>query len=436
MSVILDYLQIRPEELTQVKDGVKTWIFPKTLDSADKDFLQNKITDVQQLIFLYSSARSSLIKLLKNTSIDNIPEYAGEIEKMLAFAIILEKLEKSYLNAKGLLQRLKKDQKNFRMLLIYLGFRFEDAYAEELITTKQVEAKVRHWTLTLNWPRFFFIRGRRFLLSLDAFLNYVPEFHKILQKVEYITLPLNNYISWLFFAPRLMVNLFNLAKHTTAGWWMPESEKQLGFKKQFTTQFSMRWFEIFTDAVWFTGGLLGCFVFTQLLAPMAIYLMLSLQIYDMLLASYRLFHEIQRLDSLHNLFENCPDEEEYIKKDLEESISIEKDRALMLLMQNISLFIAVGLMLPVFVNPAFALAGGIILLVTTVVSLGMNLHLDAKKANIENEQLDAQNFKEVSRLGLFGDRGKGQEDPPANTTNTNVDDFETDLTCNYQNLAH
>lgn len=408
MSVILDYLQIKDDGVTNTQDGVKTWIFPQTLEQLGINFLKEKVVESSLLIFLYSSERYALCKRLKHISAHNSAVICEEVETLLAFAIILEKLNRLYLNSPDFLLKIRQDQKNYRLLLRAFGYKFSDVFTEEIISASAVEQNIRNWTIYLNWPRYFVFRSRRFLLAMDALLANDNTFREILHTIEQFTAPASRYVAWLFYIPRLFINIVNLSKHTFSGFWMSQEEKNLGIRQRFLTQMTSRWFEIANDMVWFIGGILTCFVFVGALSPVGIYFALILQIYDVLLPSSRLFVENQRFGKLQRLFIGCRDEDKYIQEILNKRIQINQERMILNLIQNISLLVAVIMLLPLFLNPVVALAGSSLLLLTTFTTFIVDLCLDVKNIEIEEEKLDLRNIKGISKFGLFRSTGTRQ----------------------------
>ena len=70
--------------------------------------------------------------------------------------------------------------------------------------------------------------------------------------------PITGYMSWVLYYARLGLNLGLLLKHTIAGPWMSEKERELPAWERFKTQWAFRKFSLLNDSIWATANM-ACF---------------------------------------------------------------------------------------------------------------------------------------------------------------------------------
>ena len=71
--------------------------------------------------------------------------------------------------------------------------------------------------------------------------------------------PVTGYMSWILYYTRFGINLSLLMKHTIAGPWMSEKEREIPAWDRFKTQWDQRKFSLLNDSIWATANM-ACFL--------------------------------------------------------------------------------------------------------------------------------------------------------------------------------
>ncbi len=187
--------------------------------------------------------------------------------------------------------------------------------------------------IEVNWWRLFLIRIRRVGDAFALIANTPmgdPEINKAL-----------SYLGWVFYVPRVAVNLFWFFQH----WLLPlsDEERKIPSWLRLQTQFKRRWAELSNDVVWMVVGLVNCFYLTGL---SAMGLTTALYFFDVLVAGIRYYVERERhrkIEEAIRLIKSMPgvDLEEVAR--LEQLLSIvhgqliEKRRMLMMSLATASI---------------------------------------------------------------------------------------------------
>ncbi len=172
------------------------------------------------------------------------------------------------------------------------------SWESEPTLPKQGTQTVREdFHLRWNLFRLFWVRSRRFI-SLLA-LYWQGDFLQGFRATELGgTLFLFSYLAWLFFLPRLLVNLGLIYKHVFDDAAMTEVEKRLGWKVRLRAQLVRRWQELANDFAWFSSGITTCFFLANQIPAVGLYLAVAMQSYDLLVTSNRFVIEYRRLRKL------------------------------------------------------------------------------------------------------------------------------------------
>jgi hypothetical protein len=238
---------------------------------------------------------------------------------------------------------------------------------------------IRSYTGMLNFPRLMVVRIRRILMTLLPILKNIENYAKFINLIDPFFGPVLNYLSWIFYFPRLIVNLFLLFKHLIPGSWLSEEEKQLGWFIRLQTQLQRRWFELFNDSAWFIGGLLGCFFLVGGLSPVGMYLTISLFLYDVVLAGIRAYIELSRLNTLRTEYTELAltslnEDPTFLEgiasyqKHLEQSYSYEQKRMGLSIASTIALFLGMLFAIPAISNPIVPLVGACLIVMITLLT--------------------------------------------------------------------
>lgn len=295
-----------------------------------------------------------------------------EVEFALEVMRRKEKESPNYLEVERDQKTLAAEKDIYRSILI------ENHVKDDEETTDSVTKTIREMTATLNNPRLFGLRLRRFLLMINILAQKLGHTVGGLEKLDRATTPIIPFIGWIFFIPRLVTNLFLMGKHVVPNSrWMDKEEQSLDWRIRLWAQLQRRWFELANDLVWFVGGLVICFALIGKLAPAGVFLGLALQAYDLVLAVVRAHVEFTKFKKLKEDYrallqtktagtEEYRQIETYIVQ-LQAQIASDKKRIYLSLVNNMVMMIAVILMLPVLLaNPWIAVAGGLLAVTNSI----------------------------------------------------------------------
>ncbi|WP_019215377.1 hypothetical protein [Legionella tunisiensis] len=219
-------------------------------------------------------------------------------------------------------------------------------------------------------------RTRRLLTTLIPLLKDFEFYGRYVATIDPYIAPILSHASWLFFAPRLTVNSIFLLKHVVPHWWMNAKEESLGARLRFQAQLQRRWSELGNDSLWMTSGLLNCFVLTGPLAPIGMYLTLSIFLFDVLWARLRVHIEHKRLSGLQTIYDDMARQmgegtDEFLelksyRKHLDQRIDFEERRLFVTLVNTHMLMFGMCFAFPALaVNPLVPFVGALIVLMTT-----------------------------------------------------------------------
>jgi hypothetical protein len=217
-----------------------------------------------------------------------------------AVSELLELVYEEHLNHPGEVARIKKEQALYEDFLVALRYEShkKDKTAEEQQQLFYIEQTIQNNTASLNWVRTFSFRIRRLLLVLGPLTAERGLYRYWIFLADQCTYPAFAYIAWLFFIPRLVINISMLLKHTIPGEWLSESDRKLSWKTRCLAELDKRWFDLGNDLVWCTSALLNCFILIGQLAPFALHTSLILQGFDLLWISIKAYTELTRFKAL------------------------------------------------------------------------------------------------------------------------------------------
>ncbi len=265
---------------------------PEQLRGYDIGFFRYLTTKHLLIHLEYTVACAALIHRLPFMTSDEINE---EVVELLMLSEVLDFLYQYYLYIPKEVASFRKDKKLFRDYLIRQGYQFK-ANFEEKNPDGLMSKKVREKTFIYNFIRLISVRTRRFLILLTP-ITHSLIFKNFVDSMVWFTAKVVTHAGWIFFAPRLFVNLFHLFRHILpSNWWMSKEEKSLGFRVRLIAQLNRRWFELQNDFVWFNGGIILAVVLVGSFLPIALYFSAALQLYDVILAGFRAILEIHRLN--------------------------------------------------------------------------------------------------------------------------------------------
>ncbi len=291
-----------------------------------------------------------------------------EIEKALRMTVLLKKIY-LHLDEPDDVMRAEIDIAILESIL----HRIKSQEAQHILNVPAcnlgISNRLRAIHIGANLSRLTAIRIRRFILAsvaLQAFLSWGPT----VAQIEYFTAPFFLYLGWLFFLPRLALNLATLLRKS-----LSSGKNQFPWYLKLETYLNLhrRLYELWTDAAWFTSGILLCFVLFGPLAvwrPIAIF---AVQVSDTVMMFTRSFFELRRLLILKNEYQ------EGIKKGvsernlgylqaLEERIAFEKKVSYLAITNNLLMTIALLAIIPsiLVINPLIPILGATLGVLTTL----------------------------------------------------------------------
>lgn len=416
MSAVSQRLQSLIGDLEQCEVGTKTWDFRDRLEEKGVDFFLPMVRIHQLLQVEYNvhcvHLAHSFAEKSQQQSIteDELNILTEQLVAALAMAELLAHIYHYYLDVPYEVLTLQNEQKHYRNLLRLRGYDFPNTEKLEKDSTDSFVQSVRETTANYNWLRLFTIRIRRIFITLLPFLTDWKYLTGAINGIDSILGPTLNYVAWLFYVPRLMFNLLVLLKHLWPTEWvgMGAKEKDLDWLFRVEIHFKRRWFFLGNDSAWFIGGILGCFVLTGSLAPIGMYISISIFFFDVIMASLRAYVEMRRMDEIRNHYNKIAENlrssgasqaeieeiEEY-QRQLEESFSTEEQRLIVGIVTTSTLFLAMCLAMPVLASmPIIPLIGALLVVTITLTAyIATNwINEFAPKKNVEKIEEPGQSI--------------------------------------------
>jgi hypothetical protein len=130
-------------------------------------------------------------------------------------------------------------------------------------TTKELKGAgktevLRNWMNDINGLRLYWVWGGGLL---NTVLSMLPDdFANTPQAQQGIAAPapITGYMSWILYYARFGINLSLLLKHTIAGPWMSQEERNIPAWDRFKTQWDQRKFALLNDSIWGAANMV-CF---------------------------------------------------------------------------------------------------------------------------------------------------------------------------------
>ncbi len=410
--------------LSSLADQNKDWVFTKNLtakENLDKKhhFFKPLVLNHRLLVIEYQTFRAELADDLaryikNNNNVSDKNKLKEKLQAALALSIVLEEIFHHYLVVPTE-WRYRRDRIKYKAWLEHhWEFKFSEQDSVKKLPIEAPQTSVTRELIQrrLNPLRLFILRLRRLLLLSAVVLESFPSFGISLKWVEQYTAPTFAYLAWLFFLPRLIINLSLMTKHLIG---TTDEEKSLDFETRLYSQLSRRWPELLNDIAWFINGILVCFVLTGPMLPKAIYMALIMQWYDFGVAILRAWIEVSSLRALKMQYCEMQrkyekDSPEYIEIEsyllsLGKRIAIEYEAIRVNLLNFFTLLIAVCLTLATF-NPFIPIIGAAMAIAITVVNF-------TKTENLLNYRIkNYGNGKHIPKLP--NDLKKPHDPPPIN----------------------
>ena len=368
MPVILQQLRARVSgfPVTVANLTTHTWTFHDQIKQKDNSFFSILVMENPLLLTQYRIQCTHIIHLLDSHA-QFKPMLLQGTETALVLAELLEELY-SRLDERSNVEQLHHDQVIFRQLLSKRYPQFQTT------TTQAISQTIRTLTHRTNLPRATINRIRRMLRS-SMLLDELLLLREWIEPLELVINPIFLHLNWIFFIPRLTVNLILLTKHVIPTPWMPEQECLLPWKTRLYVHLNInhRWVELINDFVWCTGNLFSCFLCTGSWAFIDVYFAIGLQLFDLLFTCLYVALEIHRLNTLEKEYQTgCAQgtfsiDHAYAQA-LQQRITHEKNTGYLAILNHTLLFIAILTILPTLttISPMAPLVGATLSLLTTI----------------------------------------------------------------------
>ena len=401
-----------------------SWHFAEKIECQHVDFFRYFVKNHQLLNIEYSAHCSKLARDLASKNIDQLEE---QIKEALMLAEILEIIYRDYLIVPREAARLDKDKLVYKQLLAS-KYKFQDLNLP-INANASLSNDIRLQTLPANLIRNIFARSKRLMILAIPLVNDGNKYSSWVKHLDSYVQPLFSYAAWMFFIPRISVNLFLTGKHLLPGYWMSDKEKSLGWQTRLNAQMERRWLELGNDIPALIVTSLSCFVLIGSLAPIANTVATISLLYDVFLSLERLRVETNRMNQLKaqynrtlnsgNLSSHEVAETKDFLKHLENRWSFDKKRIAIMTTCNTILSIAFILSLPTF-PPLLAIVAGAIAILTTV-ALFATVKLIDKYKPVDKVTIPSN----LQAHGFFNNPRKSDDD----TRSTNDLDTISVTTC-------
>ncbi len=426
-----------------------------SLNVLDQKYLLSKH---HELLVLYATVCIDLKAAMAEEIID-VVGIKRRIVDANRLALLLQYLYDKLLNSPVDAEDYLREVQVYREALHVLDSATKDSKNDDTIAKKQsLMQKIRAVFARFNWHRLFVLRLKRMMDTLEPLAKSAQSFKHFTQFVNLIdkTNPIFSYIAWIYYLPRLTVNLLMLVKHTLPGSWMTEEERRLGWMNRLDAQINKRWNELANDIVWCLVGLTNCFILT---GPNGMYLTVGLYTFDLINAAMKTFVELRRhskklkrLDKQIADLEfkrmrcfNSADVQKYeiritelkkYKTSLQAKVRHEKKKLYFELSSTAVIMLGMVCLVPALsFSPWFGLAGATIVLATCILQYGVRKYLarttPAKKAQegLVNK-CNGLVPKRVDSVTNIVDLGS-----PAGGTNGEKDQAEKDIELHSKNVG-
>ncbi|MCC5792667.1 MAG: hypothetical protein JJT82_08700 [Legionellaceae bacterium] len=286
MNAILQRLQAKLLPLPSTFTASGHWHFQQQLRAQNADFFRSLLPECYALNIEYESLCARLTDNIRQTG--DRKHHTELLVTALMMAELLDVVSQDFHYVFRDKKQLQHDKHIFYRWLQSLDY----SVPQEIDTATPdgiihgIEKTIREKTLSWNIARVLSQRGRRLLATLSLYCSHTTAFGQWIQRIDRLAHPLIAHLTWLFFLPRLLANLTSAAKHLMLGSGMAQNEKNLGYGTHLYLLCERHGFDVGIDLGWVVVGLLNCYVFT---GPLALYLSIGLQAFDMALLSSKAY---------------------------------------------------------------------------------------------------------------------------------------------------
>ncbi|MDI1352019.1 MAG: hypothetical protein PSV35_04500, partial [bacterium] len=253
MSPIIKHLNMVFPDLPLVDSSHSLATFAASIKAMGPELYRRVVLYHPSLNLQYSIVCSQLHHNFSFPYQVNHTDIIKQLSAALVLCELLEHVHLHYLIVPREVNRLGQHKALFKSLLTTLnGAVFEPVQILAVEVGFSWSQKIRDNTIQANWYRILLNRSRR-VLNL---LNNTSLNSQLLHQFDKTINPYFMHVGWFFHVPRLLSNLFFMAKHTVPGSWMGDNEKSLAWTVRLQCQIQRRWFELGNDLVWVAVGAL------------------------------------------------------------------------------------------------------------------------------------------------------------------------------------
>ena len=353
------------------------WTFSQEISQKNTEFFESLAHERPLLAAQYRVQCAQLISMFEADSTTK-DSFFRAAESALVLAVLLEHIYHRFEETDDLI-RLRADQARLGQLL---------SRSSQIVTLKSTESpstsSTSQWIRRLvdrtTQPRLLLVRIRRTILAAIE-LNELAVCRPWVSAVERVTNPFFLNLSWLFFIPRLTLNMMFLCKHVLPHPWMSNEERALSWTRRLQTYLSMHRhsFELANDLGWFLCGVLSCFLCTGAWLPVRVYLAIAMQVGEFVISYLRSRTEISLLRTLEEEYNTGlsngslieePDYRAALRSRMEHEsrvYTLELTRNALLTISSLTIlpvFLAISHFIPIF-GAVLAVATSIVVIVWT-----------------------------------------------------------------------
>ena len=232
---------------------------------------------------------------------NNLNQEDKDLKKAKQLAALFTTLYLNYLNCHREASNFRHAQREYEKLM-------HITLSVEISSDKQWTSFVRRVTGQNNQPRLLIVRLRKLLIVTESLLKDFVLCGFFIRKMDEYTSSIFTHQGWIWFLPRLLFDLTLIMKHMIC-------DINISLIDRINVQLTYRARSLSNDVPWIIAGLLAGFVLTGSLLPLAAYLALAMQFYDLIVFGF-LFPmtdtaKFKRLSAEHN-------DDEIFKKQLAE----------------------------------------------------------------------------------------------------------------------
>jgi hypothetical protein len=324
-----------------------------------------------------------------------------QIDAALSVATLLEAIYQHYLDVPREVVRLKKERQTLKALQQKLE-NPSVAIKEEAAAVPQtyLSKTIREKTSSINLHRLFNVRLRRLVITSSRLMNNDSPIRLDINDFDNkFTGPFFSHLAWLYFIPRISVNVSMILKHTIPHDGMSKEEKALSWQTRLKIQLQARWPDLSNDVPWLIANTISCFVLVGPLLPYAITFSICMQVYEMAQASMLYYVEITNLKEQRIVYEKqlknlTPGSDEYCQTQsyiahMDARIKHESKRLMIAVINTSVLLLAIVLAAPCF-SPICAVIGAAIAVLSTIIAYQARVYREKRKPDSNLSQFLSQ----------------------------------------------